>query len=171
MIRSIIKKKFSLEDLHDEGEKLLLSDAIKLNNNFYIRDMKAKQHNFSIPVIFLNYSSDSICRVKISINKFQIFKKGDIIDVEYTCMRIMTEFVFNYFILKGDTNVPVNLLEDNSGNLNAEDFYDYMKYNINEDDKVKSIVGISFNDNNNEKNTDIYNDISQKRKFFNKEGA
>ena len=43
-------------------------------------------------------------------------------------MRIMSEFVFNYFILKGDTNVPVNLLEDNSGNLNAEDFYDYMKY-------------------------------------------
>ena len=102
--------------------------------------MKAKQHNFSIPVIFLNYSSDSICRVKISINKFQIFKKGDIIDVEYTCMRVMTEFVFNYFILKGDTNVPVNLLEDNSGNLNAEDFYNYMKYNINEDDKAKSIV-------------------------------
>ena len=102
--------------------------------------MKAKQHNFSIPVIFLNYSSDSICRVKIAINKFQKFKKGDIIDVKYTCMRIMPEFVFNYFILKGDTNVPVNLLEDNSGNLNAEDFYDYMKYNINEDDKVKSIV-------------------------------
>ena len=81
-------------------------------------------------------------------------------------MRIMPEFVFNYFILKGDTNVPVNLLEDNSGNLNAEDFYNYMKYNINEDDKTKSIVGISFNDNNNEKNTDIYNDISPKKKIL-----
>ena len=41
-----------------------------------------------------------------------------------------------------------------------------MKYNINEDDKVKSIVWISFNDNNNEKNTDIYNDISPKKKIL-----
>ena len=71
MSRNIIKNKFSLDDLLNEGEKLIISDTIKLNNNFYIRDMKAKKQNFSIQVIFLNYPSDSICRVKIAINKFK----------------------------------------------------------------------------------------------------
>ena len=75
MIRSIIKKKVSLEDLLDEGEKLLFSDAIKLYNYYSVKDLKVKQQNFSVPVIFLNYPSDLICRVKIAINNFQNFKK------------------------------------------------------------------------------------------------
>ena len=58
--------------------------------------------------------------------------------------------MFNYFILKGATNLPVNLLEDNSGYLNGEDFSDYMKYNIIEDNKSTSIMVSSLNENNND---------------------
>ena len=119
---------------------------MKLYNNYYIKDLKAKQHNFSVPVIFLNYPSDSICRVKISINNIQQFKKGDIIDVEYTCLRIIPEFVFNYFILKDNNNIPAVLFEDNSDKLNGEEFYDYMENNIIESNKDKSIMEGSLNE-------------------------
>ena len=53
MIRSLIKKTINLEDLIDEGEKLFLLDSIKLYNNYYIKDLKAKNQNFSVLVIFL----------------------------------------------------------------------------------------------------------------------
>ena len=122
--------------------------------------MKAKNQNFSVPIIFLNYPSDSICRVKISINNFQKFKKGDIIDVDYTCLRIIPEFVFNYFILKDNTNIAANLFEDDRDKLNAEEFYDYMEYNIIESNKDKSISEDSLNEKNNIEKKDIIKDIS-----------
>ena len=68
--------------------------------------------------------------------------------------------MFNYFILKDNTNIAANLFEDNADKLNEEEFYDYMNYNIVERKKDKSIMEGSLNEKNNIGQKDIIKDVS-----------
>ena len=126
MIRNVLKKNISPDDILDEGERLLLLESIKLYNNYYIKDNSKKNNIFSIPVTFISYPAGSICKVKVESNIRNQFNKGDIIDVDFTCLRIIPEFVFNYFVLKDVNNLNSDLFLDNSKENSNLIYTDYM---------------------------------------------
>ena len=112
MVKNFKKHIIKENEILDMNEKLLLWNNLIIRNNIYEKNNKDKKGDYIYPCIFQEYSNSETINIFFEIDINSEFLKNKNILCKLDCFIIVSEFVYNYFILKNDKTQVLNEIEN-----------------------------------------------------------
>ena len=131
---------------------------------------KVKYFSFNIPVIFKKYRGQNLIEIFSEKDANEIIKANKFYTADISLLRIVPEFVYNYFLKNNNNKINNECFSDNSENNLDDNIFNYMNYVEQEqkesiedgsvDNLNKDFENIIKNENNSLSKVD---DIEKKR--------
>ena len=164
MVKAAEKNTIDKKHILDEDEKLLLCNDIELRNSILVKKNKNNYYKFSIPMLFKKYNSGNLAEILAEKDFNDIIKKNIPYNCDISLLRIIPEFVYNYFLNKKYSDINSDCFEDNSNDFIDNVNFNYMDYS--NDDKIKCNNKDNNFTNKNNCNADI-TDMNDKNEICN----
>ena len=85
-----------------------MKDKVILKNNIYIKNIKEKIGNFTIPCTFIDYKNNDTIQVYLDDKNKEKLNDENEIYGKIDCFIVIPEFVFNYFTVKISNTICLN---------------------------------------------------------------
>ena len=133
-----------------------MSNNYKIRNNILVKDNSNKHYCFNIPVIFKKYKGVNLIKIFVEKDIDDVLLKNHFYTTESNLLRIVPEFVYNFFLTKKISEINEDCFLDNSDYSDDENIDNYMgefdENKKNDNNDINELIS----SNNDDK---IYDDI------------
>ena len=128
----------------------------KIINNILVKDNSNKHYCFNIPVIFKKYKGVNLIEIFVEKDIDDVLLKNHFYTTESNLLRIVPEFVHNFFLTKQISEINEDCFLDNSDYSDDENIDNYMREFDENQKNDNNDINELISSNNDDK---IYDDI------------